>query len=89
MVWPSVVVLGFLAILLVRLKVLEAERRSARVSWVRMILTVLAGVAVWMLAGGLGSLPDSSGSYLGVLLVGIAAIPSMLARRSRTSAPAS
>lgn len=88
LLWPLVVVLGFAAILLVRLKGFDAERQSARASWARMILTVVAGVVVWMVVGALEPLPDSSGAYLGVLLMGVAALPSMLARRSRMARPA-
>ena len=89
MLWTFVVVLGFVVILLGRLKAFEAERHSARASLGRMILTVVAGVAVWMLVGAVGSLPDWSGVYLGVLLMGVAALPSMFARRSRMAHPAS
>lgn len=88
MLWSSVVVLGFAAILLIRLRGLETERRSARARWVRMVLTVATGVAVWMLVGAVGELPDPSGAILGLLLMGVVALPSMLARRSAMARPA-
>jgi len=85
MISTLLLLLAFSGVAAARLWALDGEMRSGRVSLLRMAVSVAFCVALWMIVGALTEIPDSSQTVIGIALLGVAAIPSMWARRARLS----